>query len=232
MEREIPGSIRYPLRSKLIENLKVKGTEQALLDIGQEGNSHPKILMEHAEALISALEKSNLLTYNSGHKKDHKKSDKKPKDIDGVKRDIERDGDLQLLVCIILFKINNPSVPENKQEELLIELMQQARQEGIGRIRDPRRINDRVWEDGVWNLEQKEKEIFQNLETDGESVDINSFRYEHEWKYNKALVEDFNKQIRSTTIVFQKFDILQKVVYLGFSLGIRDMKKAYSQENF
>jgi len=216
-----PKNPDYIYKSQLIYDI-AKGdrsdgkTISDLLDLGEAITINSRLSNKQTDELISALHNSKILVYfknfiKSGWNSDH---------VDGIKQQVEDNGEIQTLALSLLYQFNTGNLEENKQINLLQCLLYKAHKEGFHEIHIHDDLEDIHFKRGLNFLSKKENELIKDQQKNGLSIDINIFRFEEE--YDRKMVERYVKSIYSKNNVLDKLFQLEEIAYLGYTMGLRD----------
>lgn len=193
---------------------------------------NPDLSRKQQAMLIDSLRQSEVLTYA----RNFIDSGQDPKEVDAAKWDIEASGKLQAKAIATLGRLRDPRLLFSNRLELLVTLLNQAHifvatrvvyadltNKGYKPCLDSLREYESLIFGGRKQIGQEliALHVMNSLEAEElEKIVIGEFR--NQTQYDKLMVFGLVKGIAAKDDDFQRFNILQGLMYLGYAMGVRD----------
>ena len=202
-----PKNPNYQTKSKLIEWIgNPSGWIDPMLQLGLMLTLDERLSHKQTDLLIDALNEAGLLTYNSEFV--HSEAD--PKTVDGTRWDIELDGKLQAQ-AIISFCFMTSHQNETERFERAVQLL------NISHIHGSKMVKDSLSDISVFQRSTRELERIEKfLNEQGSWTDA---------EFVQAITEGFHASEPE-----EVFHLLQRVIYFGYAMGVRDADRARTRE--
>lgn len=234
----------YKEKSKLIEKLSNTSDRNVigvtLVKLGEQLNIDLRLSNKQQACLIEGLEESQLLTYNQSLNQ----LEEIPTDIDGVLCDVERDGKLQFHTIALLWKLKSIPLEITNKMALLKAIMNRAHACGFNQTSFY--VDDEKNERGLNNLNKVESEVFMHRDTASlrlqesgvmsaedreyiiETEDVESLRKLN--GYDELILFNSFSSICKEDGTLACFNELQNILYVGYTMGMRDAIKSYKRK--
>lgn len=193
---------------------------------------NPDLSRKQQAMLIDSLRQSKVLTYA----RNFIDSGQDPGEVDVAKWNIEANGKLQAKAIATLGRLRDPRLLFSNRLELLVTLLNQAHifvatrvvyadltNKGYKPCLDSLREYESLIFGGRKQIGQEliALHVMNSLEAEElEKIVIGEFR--SQTLYDKLMVFGFAKEILAQNNNLQRFNILQKLMYLGYAMGVHD----------
>ncbi|HUD19495.1 MAG TPA: hypothetical protein VMR81_03570 [Patescibacteria group bacterium] len=236
-----PKDLGYQKKSQFISDIASvpdpNVVERILVLFGAELAGDDRFSRKQQEDLIEALQTKEILTYCNAFVA----SEADPNTVDAVRWDMESDGFLQAKAISTLWGVTHESTDTNASLNFLATLFNHAHKRGFINMEKGAFFDGR-YASSVNHLMQAENKLFaarqktaesllyagvineDNVATIVETADVESLQNCEE--FDEMLLARNLQDFQDAHTVVDRLKSLQEVLYLGFTMGVRDWQDA------
>lgn len=237
MSEEIdPRSPLYIRNSNLIQALGAAATDlqrnQSMDVLAASLLEEPRLSNKQLDLLAAGLLNSGVLGYIN----EFLASETATEEVDAAYWRMESDSRLQGSAIAMLGRLSPVTITFGERIDLLVTQLNSAHRSVAFKI-EAHDIEEKQYQASLYNLSDYEREVFERrliiadvlikerlvTKPDVEELDeVTREDFKYHPQYDRMIVFDFAVELASITTTLERFQLLQRLMYLGYGMGIRD----------